>query len=59
LVAVGWGSIHAGDVVTGGRQELDSATAPTGERALRQGLLLLAKLDFLQDGDKLTVVETT
>jgi hypothetical protein len=39
-------------------QEIDSATAPTGERALKAGILMLAKLDDLRDGDKLTVNET-
>jgi hypothetical protein len=35
----------------------DSRTAPTGERALKIGVLMLARLDHLQDGDKLTVSE--
>ena len=38
-------------------QEHDSRTAPTGERALKVGILMLARLDDLQDGDKLTVTE--
>jgi hypothetical protein len=38
-------------------QELDSATAPTGERALKEGLLMLAKLEDLRDGDMMTVRE--
>jgi len=40
-------------------QEHDSRTAPTGERALKVGILMLARLDDLQDGDKLTVTEVT
>jgi hypothetical protein len=39
-------------------REIDSATAPTGERALKVGILMLARLDDLRDGDKLTVTET-
>jgi hypothetical protein len=38
-------------------REHDSRTAPTGERALNIGILMLARLDHLQDGDKLTVSE--
>jgi hypothetical protein len=41
-----------------GGREIDSATAPTGERALKSALLMLAKLDDLRDGDRLTVNET-
>ncbi len=37
--------------------EQESVTAPTGERALKIGLLMLARLDHLQDGDHLTVTE--
>ena len=40
-------------------QEHDSRTAPTGERALKVGILMLARRDDLQDGDKLTVTEVT
>ena len=32
--------------------------AATGERALKAALLILAKLDYLQDGDKLAVADT-
>ena len=39
-------------------REIDSATAPTGERALKAGILMLARLDDLRDGDRLTVSET-
>src|SRR5215470_1568948 len=39
-------------------REIDSATAPTGERALKAGILMLAQLDDLRDGDRLTVTET-
>jgi hypothetical protein len=38
--------------------EIDSVTAPTGERALKVGILMLARLDDLRDGDRLTVSET-
>jgi hypothetical protein len=38
-------------------REHDCRTAPTGERALKIGILMLARLDHLQDGDKLTVSE--
>jgi hypothetical protein len=38
-------------------QEHDSQVAPTGTRALKIALLMLAKLDDLRDGDKLTVTE--
>jgi len=48
----------AGLVVTFHRddEEVDHATAPTGERALKAALLMLAKQDFLQDGDVLRCV---
>ena len=36
---------------------LDARTAATGERALKIALLMLATLDELQNGDRLTVVE--
>ena len=39
-------------------REIDSATAPTGERALKSAVLMLAKLDDLRDGDRMTVRET-
>jgi hypothetical protein len=35
----------------------DSRTAATGERALKIAILMLAELDDLQDGDRLTVTE--
>jgi hypothetical protein len=36
---------------------LDARTAATGERALKMALLMLASLDDLQNGDRLTVLE--
>jgi hypothetical protein len=36
---------------------LDARTAATGERALKLALLMLATLDELQNGDRLTVAE--
>jgi hypothetical protein len=36
---------------------LDARTAATGERALKTALLMLASLDELQGGDRLTVTE--
>jgi len=36
---------------------LDARTAATGERALKIALLMLATLDELQNGDRLTVAE--
>jgi hypothetical protein len=39
-------------------REHDSEVAPTGERALKAALIMLARQDFLQDGDRLTVTET-
>ena len=36
---------------------LDARTAATGERALKLALLMLAQLDDLQHGDRLTVTE--
>jgi hypothetical protein len=36
---------------------LDTRSAATGERALKTALLMLASLDELQDGDRLTVTE--
>ena len=36
---------------------LDARTAATGERALKIALLMLATLDELQAGDRLTVTE--
>ncbi len=38
-------------------RERDSVLAPTGERALKVALLMLAKLDDLRDGDMLLVTE--
>jgi hypothetical protein len=40
-------------------RERDSQVAPTGERALKVALLMLAKLDDLRDGDMLLVTEVT
>jgi hypothetical protein len=55
--------VHISDTVgirvtfeRGGR-EIESATAP-GERALKNALLMLAKLDDLRDGDRMTVRKT-
>jgi hypothetical protein len=39
-------------------REVDAVTAPTGERALKNALLMLAKLDQLKHGDRLTCTET-
>jgi hypothetical protein len=36
---------------------LDARTAATGERALKAAILMLAELDDLQGGDRLTVTE--
>jgi hypothetical protein len=36
---------------------LDARTAATGERALKTAILMLAELDELQGGDRLTVTE--
>jgi hypothetical protein len=38
--------------------ERDSQVAPTPERALKTAILMLAQLDDLIDGDRLTVTET-
>jgi hypothetical protein len=38
-------------------EEVESEVASTGERALKIGLLMLARLDDLHDGDRLTVTE--
>jgi hypothetical protein len=38
-------------------QEHDSQVAPTPERALKTAIVMLASLDDLIDGDKLTVAE--
>jgi hypothetical protein len=40
-----------------GGEEVESQVAPTGERALKIGLLMLARLDDLRDGDRMTVTE--
>jgi len=37
---------------------LDARTAATGERALKAAILMLAELDDLRGGDRLTVTET-
>jgi hypothetical protein len=39
-----------------GGHEIDSEEAATGERALRVGLIMLARLDDLQAGDMLSCV---
>jgi hypothetical protein len=39
-------------------EEIDTQVAPTGKSALKRALLMLAKLDHLQDGDRLVVTET-
>jgi len=36
---------------------LDARSAATGERALKAAILMLAELDDLQGGDRLTVTE--
>jgi hypothetical protein len=41
-----------------GNEVMDWQAAPTPERALKVALLMLAKLDDLRDGDRLTVEET-
>jgi len=38
-------------------REVESDLAPTGDRALKSAVLMLARLDHLQDGDQLTVRE--
>jgi hypothetical protein len=38
-------------------EEIDTAVAPTGKSALKRALLMLAKLDHLQDGDRLVVTD--
>jgi hypothetical protein len=50
---------HTGLTVTFTRDgdEVDSQTAPTGETAVKTAILVLARLDYLQDGDRLTVTE--
>jgi hypothetical protein len=35
----------------------DQDTAPTSERALKLAIVMIARLDGLQDGDRLTVSE--
>jgi hypothetical protein len=40
----------------GGREQ-ESETASTGERALKLTIVMLARLDDLRDGDRLTVAE--
>ena len=40
-----------------GNEVLDARLAPTGERALKVAILMLAELDDLQNGDRLTVTE--
>jgi hypothetical protein len=38
-------------------QEIETRTAPTGERALKIAILILARFDDLRDGDRLTCIE--
>ena len=38
-------------------EPLDTAAAATGERALKAAILMLASLEDLQNGDRLTVTE--
>jgi len=38
-----------------GGREIEREEASTGERALKFGLLMLARLDYLEAGDRLTV----
>jgi len=38
-----------------GGREIENERASSGERALKMGLLMLARLDDLQAGDQLTV----
>jgi hypothetical protein len=40
------------------QREIEHEIAPTGERALKVALLMLAKLDALQHGDRLECTET-
>jgi hypothetical protein len=40
-----------------GDEPLDARTAETGERALKAAIVMLAALDALEGGDKLTVTE--
>src|SRR5260370_41944742 len=41
-----------------GGEEVESEVASTGERARRTAIVMLARQDFLQDGDRLTITET-
>ena len=40
-------------------QEIEVQIAATGERALRAAIVMLARLEALQDGDRLTVMEVS
>ncbi len=40
-----------------GDEALDARTARDGERALKQAIMMLAELDALENGDRLTVTE--
>ena len=40
-----------------GDEVLDARTAPIGERALKAAIMMLAELDALEGGDRLTVTE--
>jgi len=41
-----------------GGEVADARAAPTGERALKVAILMLAEQDVLENGDKLTVTES-
>jgi hypothetical protein len=38
-------------------QELDAEVAPTAERAVKTALMMIVRLEALQDGDRLTCTE--
>jgi hypothetical protein len=40
-----------------GDEVVDARTAPTGERALKAAIVMLAEQDALEHGDRLTVTE--
>jgi hypothetical protein len=40
-------------------REIESELASSGERALKLGLLMIARLDYLQAGDRLSVEALT
>jgi hypothetical protein len=41
-----------------GDEVVDARTAPTGERALKAAIVMLAEQDALENGDRLVVAET-